>query len=82
MCFDIFGLGNVAGNTQTLNLSGAGPVYTYMVVTMIAHDDVIKWKYFPLYCPYVRGNSPVSGEFPSQRPVTRSFNVFFDLRLE
>ena len=25
------------------------------------------------------GNSPVSGEFPSQRPVTRSFNIFFDL---
>ena len=28
-----------------------------------------------------RGNSPVTGEFPSQRPVTRSFDVFFDLRL-
>ena len=27
------------------------------------------------------GNSPVAGEFPSQRPVTRSFDVFFDLRL-
>ena len=27
------------------------------------------------------GNSPVPGEFPSQRPVTRSFGVFFDLRL-
>ena len=26
------------------------------------------------------GNSPVNGEFPSQRPVTRSFDVFFDLR--
>ena len=26
-------------------------------------------------------NSPVDGEFPSQRPVTRSFDVFFDLRL-
>ena len=26
------------------------------------------------------GNSPVTGEFPSQRPVTRSFGVFFDLR--
>ena len=25
------------------------------------------------------GNSPVSGEFPAQRPVTRSFEVFFDL---
>ena len=23
------------------------------------------------------GNSPVSGEFPTQRPVTRSFDVFF-----
>ena len=27
------------------------------------------------------GNSPVPGEFPAQRPVTRSFNAFFDLRL-
>ena len=27
------------------------------------------------------GNSPVPAEFPSQRPVTRSFDVFFDLRL-
>ena len=27
------------------------------------------------------GNSPVSGEFPAQRQVTRSFDVFFDLRL-
>ena len=27
------------------------------------------------------GNSPVTGEFPSQRPVRRSFDVFFDLRL-
>ena len=27
------------------------------------------------------GNSPVSGEFPAQRPVTRSFDVFFDLHL-
>ena len=27
------------------------------------------------------GNSPVSGEVPAQRPVTRSFDVFFDLRL-
>ena len=28
------------------------------------------------------GNSPVTGEFPWQRPVTRSFDVFFDLRLK
>ena len=27
------------------------------------------------------GNSPVTGEFPAQRSVTRNFDVFFDLRL-
>ena len=27
------------------------------------------------------GYSPVTDEFPSQRPVTRRFYVFFDLRL-
>ena len=26
------------------------------------------------------GNSPVPGEFPTQRPVTRSFDIYFDLR--
>ena len=26
------------------------------------------------------GNSPVTVEFPAQRPVTQSFDVFFDLR--
>ena len=25
------------------------------------------------------GNSPIPGEFPAQRPVTRSFDIFFDL---
>ena len=28
------------------------------------------------------GNSPVTGEFPTQRPVTWSFDVFFDLHLK
>ena len=40
----------------------------------LCHDDVIKWKHFPRYWPFVRA-------IPSQRPVTRSFDVFFDLRL-
>ena len=26
------------------------------------------------------GNSPVTGEFPAQSPVTRSFDFFFNLR--
>ena len=47
------------------------------------HDYVIKWKHFPRHWPFVRGihqfTSP--GEFPAKRPVTRSFDVFFDLRM-
>ena len=35
-------------------------------------------KHFPRHWPFVR---EVSGEFPAQRPVTQSFDVFFDLRL-
>ena len=40
---------------------------------MCIHDDVIKWKHFPRYWPFVRGIHP------AQRPVTRNFDVFFDL---
>ena len=38
------------------------------------YDDVIKWRDFPRYWPFLRG---ITGR---QRPVTRSFDVFFDLR--
>ena len=30
---------------------------------------------------FCAGNSPEAGEFPAQRPVTRSFDVFFDVCL-
>ena len=36
---------------------------------------------FSALLAFCAGNSPVSGEFPAQRPVTRSFDVFFDLHL-
>ena len=39
-----------------------------------------KGKHFLCYWLSV-GNSPVTGEFPSQTPVMRCFDVFFDLRL-
>ena len=51
-------------------------------VTKVLHDDVIKWKHQnSALLAICAGNSPVSGEFPAQRPVTRSFGVFFDLHL-
>ena len=36
---------------------------------------------FSALLAFSAGNSPVTIEFPSQRPVTRSFDIFFDLRL-
>ena len=74
-------------NVDLINPIGTVCVYTTKQSTPIpcayytGHDDVIKWKHFPRYWPFVRGNSPVTGEFPAQRPVTQSFDVFFDLRL-
>ena len=45
----------------------------------------IWWRHqmetFSVLLTLCAGNSPVTGEFPSQRPVTLSFDVFFDLRL-
>ena len=55
-------------------------------VTCITHAWImVSWwrhqmeTFSPLLALCV-GNSPVSGEFPSQSPVTRSFDVFCDLR--
>ena len=44
------------------------------------HDDVIKGNTFRV-TGHLCGESPVTGEFPAQRAATRSFDVFFDLRL-
>ena len=48
--------------------------HLHLSTAIQCHDDVIKWKHFPRFWP-------VTGEFHTQRPVTRGFNVFFDLRL-
>ena len=64
-----------------------------MISLMIMWDaDVAHPKYlipwwrhqmetFSALLAFCAGNSPVTGEFPAQRPVPRSFDVFFDLRL-
>ena len=52
---------------------------------MIRSADNAWWRHqletFSALLAICAGNSPVPGEFPAQRPVTRSFDVFFDLRL-
>ena len=44
------------------------------------HDDVIKWKHFPRYWPFVRGihRSPVNSQ---PKASDAAFDVSFDLRL-
>ena len=68
-------------------MSVNGPLASLSVTTGIASrqgSEYTGWRNqmetFPRYWPCAE-NSPVTGEFPSQRPVTRSFDVFFDLRL-
>ena len=53
--------------------------------TLVTLAQSVWWRHqmetFSALLAICAGNSPVSGEFPAQRPVTRSFEVFFDLRL-
>ena len=60
----------------------------YAMSSLIGSDHVEArtwWRHqmeiFSALLAICAGNSPVSGEFPAQRPVTRSFDVFFDLCL-
>ena len=53
------------------------------MLTSVNHDQ---WWRHPMEAlsallVFCAGNSSVTTEFPAQRPVTRSFDIFFDLRL-
>ena len=51
---------------------------------LIENNPASWWRHqmetFSALLAICAGNSPVPGEFPTQRPVTRSFDVYFDLR--
>ena len=52
---------------------------------MLAIRNATRWRHqmeaFSALLVIFVGNSPVTAEFPSQRPVTRSFDVILYLRL-
>ena len=68
-----------------------GPSHSYMkyfvkALLLYTKEHWYSWwrhqmETFSALLALCAGNSPVPGEFPVQRPVTRGFNVFFDLRL-
>ena len=57
----------------------------YSWIIIYSDHFMIWWRHqmetFSAILVLCAGNSPVAGEFPAQRPVTRSFELFFDLRL-
>ena len=57
--------------------------YNEIVTLLLSHkhDDIIKKETFSPLLALRAGNSLVTNEFPSQRPVTQSFDIFFDLCL-
>ena len=65
----------------------ANPTITYSKYIYKSHDSSSKpwWRHrmetFSALLALCAGNSPVPGEFPAQRPVTRTFDAFFDLHL-
>ena len=56
-----------------------------MITLSLSHVLHAWWRHqmetFSALLAICAGNSPVPGEFPAQRPVTRNFDVSFDLRL-
>ena len=59
---------------------------SYTMVYNVVHYSHIPWwrhqmKAFSALLALCANNSPVTAEFPAQRPVTRSFDILFDLRL-
>ena len=60
--------------------------YNLLFVIYVSHYSSRSWwrhqmGTFSALLAFCAGNSPVIGEFPTQRPVTQSFDVFFDLHL-
>ena len=57
-------------------------VMSYLVTTVcIVAWRCHKMETFSALLAICAGKSPVTGDFPAQRPVTPRFDVFFDLRL-
>ena len=56
----------------------------FINIDLLDHIFTTWWRHqmetFSALLAICAGNSPVPGEFPTQRPVTRSFDVYFDLR--
>ena len=74
--------------TNKLASAHRGAVWEGLVISLLlaCWTNTVPWwrhqmEVFSASLARCAGNSPVTGEFHTQRPVTRSFDVFFDIRL-
>ena len=65
------------GHSLNISWMSTHPLYLYFLFSRWRHEMEICSAFLALCA----GNSQVTGELPSQRPMTQSFDVFFDLRL-
>ena len=69
-----------------LGLTNQPLVWMYICCLIKTVHGYTWWRHqmetFSALLAICAGNSPTTGEFPTQMPVTRSFDVFFDLCLE
>ena len=91
-CYDIVNMCMLWGQWYAYCVIGSNPnVKKFLGLTLIRHRSVrlcyfMAWwrnqmETFSALLAICAGNSPVPVEFPAQMPVTRSFDVFFDLSL-
>ena len=73
-----YGWTNGAEQTDTRMPLICRSPYTHLTSQLL---NIMMTSSMETFCAICAGNSPVTGEFLAQRPVTRSFDVFFDLRL-
>ena len=86
---------SLSSSVTPLNASSVNPFFVRSCEISVCPSPVIegvstKLRRGPWWCHQIEtfsallaicaGNSPGPGEFPAQRPVTRSFDVFFDVR--
>ena len=71
-------------NTYTIHVSMDTVGLKTEIEIYVSNYSETWWRHqtetFSALLAICAGNSPVPGEFPTQRPVTRSFDVYFDLR--
>ena len=74
-----------ATNHKKWTTSSHHLLYTQSITDQLKCAHISWWRHqmesFSALLAICAGNSPASGEIPTQRPVTRNFDVFFDLCL-